>query len=284
VTLSTATRTSCDDDYEALVRQGVPLVSHIVREALLRVPAHVSRDDLMSAGYAALAQAAKAYDDGRGVGFLSYAAIRIRGAVIDELRGMDWASRSVRRRARRIDEVRENLAVKLARPPSDAEIASELGMSLDQLAAHKDDVSRAEVMSLQSFDDDTADQLLPAAPLTPEAVIERRERLAYLHDAVATLPDRLRTVVEGYFFAERPMADLAAELGVSESRVSQLRAEAVALLKDAINSVLDPDLVAPAARPNGSAARRREAYFAEVAAYRSYASRLTGPKSGTQSA
>jgi RNA polymerase sigma factor for flagellar operon FliA len=272
------------DDSEALVHQGVPLVNHIVREILTRVPAHVSRDDLMSAGYAALAQAAKAYDDQRGVGFPSYAATRIRGAVIDELRGMDWASRSVRRRARRIDEVREYLTVKLSRPPRDDEIASELGTSIDQLAAHQDDVSRAYVMSLQGFDDATADELLPAVTLTPEGVIERRERLAYLHDAVAPLPERLRTVVEGYFFAERPMAEIAAELGVSESRVSQLRAEAVALLKDAINSALDPELLTAGARPEGVAARRRQAYFAEVASYRSYASRLSAPKPGTVSA
>jgi RNA polymerase sigma factor for flagellar operon FliA len=265
-----------------MVDQGVPMVNHIVREILTRVPAHVSRDDLMSAGYAALAQAAKAYDDQRGLGFLSYASTRIRGAVIDELRGMDWASRSVRRRARRIDEVREYLTAKLSRPPSDDELAAELGTSLDQLAAHQDDVSRAHVVSLQGFDDETADELLPAVTLTPEGVIERRERLAYLHDAVATLPDRLRTVVEGYFFAERPMAEIAAELGVSESRVSQLRAEAVALLKDAINSALDPELLG--ARPEGVAARRRQAYFAEVAAYRSYAARVSAPKPGTLSA
>ncbi|MFZ5846962.1 MAG: sigma-70 family RNA polymerase sigma factor [Actinomycetota bacterium] len=272
------------DEYEQMVHQGMPLVSHIVRETLTRVPAHVSRDDLMSAGLAALAQAAKAYDDSKGAGFLSYAATRIRGAVIDELRGMDWASRSVRRRARRIDEVRETLAVKLGRTPSDAEVASDLGMSMEELAAHQDDVSRASIMSLQGFDDGAVDDMLPATTLTPEAVIERRERMSYLHDAVATLPERLRAVVEGYFFAERPMAEIAAELGVTESRVSQLRAEAVALLKDAINTALDPELVAPAARPNGCAARRREAYFAEVASHRSYVARLTAPGLETRTA
>lgn len=272
------------DEYEELVHHGVPLVSHIVRETLTRVPAHVSRDDLMSAGYAALAQAAKTFDDQRGAGFLSYAATRIRGAVIDELRGMDWASRSVRRRGRRIDEAREALAVKLGRSPSDAEVAEDLGMSLEELAAHHDDVSRASVMSIQAFDEGTVDEMLPASTLTPEAVVERREQMAYLHDAVATLPERLRVVVEGYFFAERPMTELAAELGVSESRVSQLRAEAVALLKDALNTALDPHLVTPSARPNGCAARRREAYFAEVASHRSYMARLSPPAFETRTA
>jgi RNA polymerase sigma factor for flagellar operon FliA len=272
------------DEYEALVLQGMPLVGHIVRETLTRLPAHVSRDELTSAGLAALAQAAKSYDVQRGAGFLAYASVRIRGAVLDELRGMDWASRSVRRRARQIDEVQERLAVELGRTPTDAEVASALGLSNDDLAAHRDDVSRASVMSLQGFDEGTADDLLPAATLTPEAVIERRERLAYLHDAVATLPERLRVVVEGYFFRERPMAEIAAELGVTESRVSQLRAEAVSLLRDAINTSLDPELVAEPPRPNGCAARRREAYFAEVAAHRSYRARLTHASSETRTA
>ncbi len=263
------------DEYEELVHQGMPLVSHIVRETLTRLPAHVSRDELTSAGFAALAQAAKAYDAQRGAGFCAYASTRIRGAILDELRGMDWASRSVRRRARQLDQAREQLAVKLGRTPSDSEVAEDLGMSTDELAAHRDDVSRASVMSLQGFDETGGvDDVLPASTLTPEAVIERRERLAYLHDAVAALPERLRVVVEGYFFRERPMADIAVELGVTESRVSQLRAEAVALLRDGINTALDPDLVAPATRPNGCATRRREAYFAEVASHRSYLARL----------
>lgn len=272
------------DEYEAMVHQGVPLVSHIVRETLTRLPAHVSRDELTSAGLAALAQAAKSYDDQRGAGFLAYATVRIRGAVLDELRGMDWASRSVRRRARQIDEARERLAVALGRTPTDQEVAADIGMSTGDLAAHRDDVSRASVMSLQGFEEGTLDDVLPARTLTPEAVIERRERLAYLHDAVAKLPERLRVVVEGYFFEERPMAEIAAELGVTESRVSQLRAEAVSLLRDAINTSLDPELVTPAARPNGCAARRREAYFAEVASHRSYLARLSAAAVETRTA
>jgi RNA polymerase sigma factor for flagellar operon FliA len=87
-------------------------------------------------------------------------------------------------------------------------------------------------------------------------------------------PERLRAVVEGYFFAERPMAEIAEELGVTESRVSQMRAEAMVLLKDALNSALDPELVAPHARPGGCAARRRDAYFAAVASRRSAGARL----------
>ncbi len=249
-------------------------MGHIVRETMTRLPAHVSREDLTSAGLAALVQAAQAFDVDRGVGFFGYASTRIRGAIVDELRSLDWASRSVRRRARRVDEVREMLASQLGRTPTDVEIASALGMGLDELKSHHEDVSRATVMSLHGFDDTTIDDLLPSKSLTPEAVLEHRERLAYLRDAVDRLPERLRVVVEGYFFEERPMAEIAEQLGVTESRVSQLRAEAVVLLRDALNTALDPDLVKPHARPEGCAARRRESYFAEVASHRSFVSRL----------
>src|SRR3954453_12693136 len=92
-----------------------------------------------------------------------------------------------------------------------------------------------------------------------------RERRAYLTDAVSTLPERLRKVVIGYFFEERSMQDLADELGVSESRISQLRAEALLLLKDGMNSQLEPDALAPEARPTGRVARRKAAYYSAVA-------------------
>jgi RNA polymerase sigma factor for flagellar operon FliA len=260
---------------EELVRQHLPLVGHIVREMLSRVPSHVSREDLMSAGLFALVQAAQAYDPERGVSFSGYASTRVRGAIVDELRSLDWASRSVRRRSRQLDEARDRLSAELGRSATDQELAAALGIGVSEIAAHQEDLSRAVVMSLQGFDDSAMDDILPARGLTPVDILEHREKLAYLHDAVAELPERLRVVVQGYFFDERPMAELAAELGVTESRISQLRAEAVVLLKDALNSALDPELVAPHAKPNGCAARRRESYFASVAAHRSFFARLS---------
>jgi RNA polymerase sigma factor FliA len=110
--------------------------------------------------------------------------------------------------------------------------------------------------------------------------------VAYLHDAITHLPERLRIVVEGYFFRDLPMADLAAELGVSESRVSQLRAEAIVLMRGAMNAALEPGLAERHERPDGCAARRKEAYYASVAAHRSYSARLGSShlRSGTHTA
>ncbi|MFC7496454.1 MULTISPECIES: sigma-70 family RNA polymerase sigma factor [unclassified Nocardioides] len=251
---------------EALIAVHVPLVGHIVRETMARVPSHVDRDDLTSAGLAALVQAAHSYDPDRGVPFNRYATTRIRGAILDELRSIDWASRSVRRRARELDATRSQLATALGRPATTTEVAQASGLSSDEVQANDDDVARAQVLSLHASEDDAIGNSLVSNSPTPEALFEHRERLTYLTEAIAELPERLRHVVEQYFLAERPMSEIAATLGVTESRISQLRAEALVLLRDALNHELEPDLVPDSARPGGAAARRREAYFAAVAA------------------
>ena len=261
-------------DVDALVTSHIQLVGHLVRETMGRLPGHVNRDDLTSAGLAALVQAARSFEEGRGVPFTRYASTRIRGAIIDELRGIDWASRSVRRKARQLDETRSRLSTELGRSPSDAEIAAASGLSVEEISANDEDVSRASVMSLQGFGDTPIDDVLPTRAPSPEDRLEQRERIGYMVDAVALLPERLRVVVEAYFFEERPMAEIAADLGVTESRVSQMRAEALVLLKDAMNSALDPELVTPHARPDGCAARRRDAYFAAVASRRTATARI----------
>jgi len=253
-------------ELDELITSHIPVVTHIVRETMGRVPSHVSRDDLTSAGLAALVQASKSFDAERGVPFARYAATRVRGAILDELRGVDWASRSVRRRARDLDATRAQLSAILGRTPTAQEVADAAGMTLTEIAQNDEDIARAQVLSLQGAQDASLDDVLPSQGPTPEQLLEHRERLTYLVEAVAELPDRLRIVISDYFLDERPMAEIAAELGVTESRVSQMRAEALVLLRDALNHELDPSQVAPHARPQGSAARRRDAYFAAVAA------------------
>jgi RNA polymerase sigma factor for flagellar operon FliA len=254
------------EERDELITSHMALVGHIVRETMSRVPGHVNRDDLSSAGLTALVQAAGAFDASRGVPFARYAATRVRGAVLDELRGIDWASRSVRRRARDLEETRNRLSGELGRPATEAEVGTALGLRADEIAANRDDVARASVVSLSGIADTSLDELLPSGGLTPEQVVVHGERVAYLREAIVELPERLRVVVEQYFFAERPMAEIADELGVTESRVSQIRAEALSLLKGALTFSLEPELMQPERRPDGCAARRRHAYFAAVAA------------------
>ncbi|MEU7909117.1 sigma-70 family RNA polymerase sigma factor [Actinoplanes sp. NPDC049118] len=259
---------------EDVVRAHMPLVGHLVREMLARVPAHVNRDDLLSAGYAALVAAARGFDDGRGVPFARFAAARVRGALLDELRGLDWASRSVRQRARRTDSARQELTAELGRMPSATEVAARLGCSVEDVESADDDVQRAVVFSLQGFATAGADDMVTEPSAGPEEILIRRERLGYLRHAVEVLPERLRAVITGYFFDERPMAQIAVELGVTESRVSQLRAEALALLKDGLNTHLDPALAAESPAKEGCVARRRSAYFDEIATHGTLRDRL----------
>lgn len=259
---------------EDIVRSHMPLVGHLVREMLARVPAHVNRDDLVSAGYAALVAAARGFDTTRGVPFARFAAARVRGALLDELRGLDWASRSVRQRARRADVARQELIAELRRTPTTAEVAAKLGCSVADLESADDDVHRAVVFSLQGFATAGADDMVTEPSPGPEEMLLRRERLGYLRHAIDVLPERLRAVIVGYFFEERPMAQLATELGVTESRVSQLRSEALTLLRDGLNTHLDPALAAEVPLKDGCVARRRAAYYDQIATRGSLQSRL----------
>lgn len=270
-----------DVDVDELCRVHLPLVHFEVRAISSRLPGHVYTDDLVSAGMAALAMAAKSFDASLGVPFGRYAVRRIRGALLDELRSADWATRSLRAKVRRRDAVHDGLAARLGRRPSDAEVASELGVSVADLERLDADLHSSVVLRLDVITDSVgADALLPSTSATPEAALVARERQAYLRDAIAALPDRLQTVVRGCFFEERPMRELAAELGVTESRISQMRAEALRLLRDGLNSQLAPELVEAPENARGAVARRKAAYYAQIAARSSFRDRVSLPPPG----
>lgn len=256
-----------------LVETHLSLVAHLVHERLSKVPAHVSRDELTSAGLLALVLSARNYEPDRGVPFASFAAIRIRGALLDELRGMDWASRSVRCRARDVEAVRGQLAAILERSPRTDEVATAMRMEARELDSLEADLARANVLSLQAFPPDSMNDLPPESSDGPESLILRREQLGYLHDAVAELPDRLRFVIDAYYFEHRPMSDIAAELGVTQSRVSQMCTEALCLLRDGLNSQLDPGALRQAIQTTRTAATRK-AYFSAIAGRGTLTSRL----------
>jgi RNA polymerase sigma factor FliA len=260
---------------DELVRKNLPLVHYAVAEIAAKIPRHVSRDDLISAGMAGLAQAARNFDAERGINFDRYASTRIRGALLDELRSCDWASRSVRSRARQIQSAVEELQANLGRQPSNAEVAKHLNVEESTVESVTEDVHRAVVLNYDSMVvDGGAEEILPSDQRSPDAILLERERQSYLHDAIDALPQRLRVVVEGYFFQERPMKELADELGVTESRVSQMRAEALALLKDGMNSQLEPDVIIDEDRPTQRIARRKAAYFEAIAQNSDFKSRL----------
>jgi RNA polymerase sigma factor for flagellar operon FliA len=259
---------------DELVRQHLPLVHHVVADMIARVPRHIPRDELTSAALFGLVQAARAYDPSRGVAFDRYARRRMQGALLDDLRSRDWASRGVRAAARKVRSVTDELTVSLGRTPTASEAGAAAGLSANEVSRLHDDVHRATVLNYDSVFRDSEDcDALSAVEADPGEVILRRERRAYLRDAVAALPERLRLVVVGCFFEERPMLDLAGELGVTESRISQMKAEALSLLREGLDATLEADAVSTLPT-SGRVARRKAAYFAAVAAGSSYRARL----------
>jgi RNA polymerase sigma factor for flagellar operon FliA len=261
---------------EQLVRDHLPLVHYNVSEIAARVPLSVSRADLVSAGMLGLVQAAKSFDPERGVPFDRYATRRIAGALLDELRSLDWAGRSVRAGAREMRDAVEHFTDTKGRAPSTDEIAAEMGVDERAVRKLETDVHRATVLNLDLLIESGAPEASGAdhSP-SPEEVLLHREKTSYLNDAVAALPERLRRIVVASFYEDQPLTELAAEMGVSESRISQLRSEALRLLKAGLQTQLEPEQVAPEPLPNGRAARTRTAYYDAVAQGSSYAERLT---------
>lgn len=255
---------------DALIEDNLALIGYSVNEVSARVPAHVSRADLASAGALALVRAARSFDPSKGVPFARYASMRIRGALLDELRSMDWAPRSARRRAREVSTVSETLAGQLGRTATTAEIAQSMGVTTSEVGAARVDLD-TRVLSMDAYDGAIADMVIDSTTGPVDALLGA-ERLDYLRAGVETLPDKLRHVVEQLFFHDRPVVELAEEMGVTRSRISQLRTEALAMLKDGLNANLESD-APPVVEPSaGVAVRRRQAYYASIAARASQAS------------
>jgi RNA polymerase sigma factor for flagellar operon FliA len=262
----------------ALVIEHLAVVGHQVNALMSRLPPHVHRDDLVSAGQLALVRAARSYDDSTGVPFGRWAALRIRGALVDELRSLDWATRQARDKASRLTKTSQELAGTLGRTPSREEVGAALGMTAAQVNDAQA-VLDTRVLSIDAGPDESSlGDSIRDPDLGPEERLLGDERQQYLHAAVAVLPERMRQVVIGVYFEERPMAEVAAELGITQSRVSQISTEAMALMRDGINSHLDPHLVPTSDRPDGAAARRRQAYYAKVAAAAAGAALVSLPR------
>ena len=276
--MSDVTRTSSAQarpTTEYLVQAGLPLVQYAVSDMAGRVPRHVLRDDLVSAGMLGLAQAAKSWDPTRGVTFERYARTRIQGALLDELRGRDWATRSVRANARRLQAASDEITARTGATPQPAELGQAIGLSAVEVDKLNDDIHRATVLHYDALFTDADEGPATTSPgdETLDTLLQR-ELVGYLRDAVVSLPERLRKVVVEYFFEERQMQEIADDLGVTESRVSQMRAEAMVLLRAGLDAALEPE-PAPAADRTGRAAKRTAAYLAEVAAASDFKMRLS---------
>ncbi len=266
---------------DALVTEHLPLASFAVNAVAARIslPSHVSREDLLSCAHVALVEVAKRFDPAAGASFATYALARLQGAVLDELRSGDWASRSVRAAARRTDAAADALTISLGRPPTREELAASLGVARADLESLQVDVHRAVMISIDAESSADGGSLdLPDTGESPERAVLRGERARYLLEAIRALPDRLDEVVERNFFGDESLTDIADDLGVTLSRVSQMRARALTLLHAAMSEVWDGRTV-PA--DGGVRARNQQRSYVDRVAGRSLAPALVPrPRTG----
>ncbi len=257
----------------------LPLVEQIVVQVAVNYPRHVDRSELVRAGVLGLVEAARRYDDSLGVPFDRFAARRIRGAILDAVRAADWAPRSVRALSRRAESTEQELASRLGRLPTPEELAKAVGCSGADLAKLRDRVFRAVVLALDyqlggDRDDlSLGDVLHDRTSPEPAEELEAREMRGYLRDAVALLPERHRLVIVGYFLEARTSEELARFLCVTESRISQLRSEALIMLREGIESQFqagDDEF-----EPSGRVARRKAGYANAIGERSNWKDRLT---------
>jgi RNA polymerase sigma factor for flagellar operon FliA len=255
-------------EQERVLLEHLPIVRFLARRIHERLPQHVDIEDLVSAGVVGLMDAFAKFDPDKKVQFRSYAQFRIRGAILDSLRTLDWSPRELRRKGRAVEEAIRVLTARLGRPPGENEVAQEMGLGLDEYQQLLGDLKGLEIGTLHiERNEDSGEEELAYVPGRPEEDPlfrclrgELEERLA---DAILHLPDRERLVMSLYYYEEMTMREIGLALGVVESRVSQVHASAVAHLRAALK-----DLAVRGAfdRPRAGKAQERSALNKKTAA------------------
>jgi RNA polymerase sigma factor FliA len=235
---------------DQLILNYSPLVKYVAGRVAIGLPANIEQADLISYGIFGLIDAIEKYQIDRGIKFETYAISRIRGAIIDELRAIDWVPRSVRFKAREVEKAYTSLENKLKRPPSDAEIAEEMNVTKDELGriyTQLSTVSMVALDELMSVDGERGDRLSLVETLEdtkttgPVDALEAEEMKDILAGAISRLPEREKIVVTLYYYENLTLAEIGQVLGVTESRVCQLHTKAVLGLRGKIADATSPD-------------------------------------------
>jgi RNA polymerase sigma factor for flagellar operon FliA len=232
------------DARDRLVLSYTPMVRYLAAKKVRELPAHCELDDLASAGLVALIEAVDRFEPSKGATFEQYAWTRVSGAIMDDLRRQDWASRSVRRLARQVDQARDDFFVRNGHFPSDQELAAKLELSIDELRCHFEELDRAELGSLNAISRGGDDGELevgdtieaPAGFHEPERATLASERSAIMREAISHLTEREQTILRLVHVEELQGAEIGLRLGVSESRVSQILASARQKLRQHVQS------------------------------------------------
>jgi RNA polymerase sigma factor FliA len=215
---------------DQIVLDHLPLVKAIAIRVHENLPVHVDLDDLIHAGVMGLFDALTKYDSSKNVAFHSYAKHRVKGAILDSLRELDWASRDLRKRQKQVDLVTRDLSAKLGRNPSENEVASEMGLSMARWRRMLVELRTVGVVSANTGSEQDRDrtQEFPADPdFRPDRMCERVELKSVLARAIHTLPKRYQKVVFLYYTNEMTMREIGEMLGVNESRISQIHKTAL---------------------------------------------------------
>ena len=222
-----------------------PLVKYVAGKVSMGMPQSIEFDDLVSYGTFGLIDAISKYDPDRGIKFKTYAMTRVRGAIFDELRSIDWIPRSIRQAAKKIEQAIAELENKLGRTVEDDDIAHELGISLDEFQTTLNKVSGTSMLSLNDiwFLGDDSDELsileTLEAPdnMNPDVLIEKEEIKEFIVDAIKKLPDKERKVIVLYYYEDLTLKEIGQVLEVTESRVSQLHTKAIMRLRGRLGRI-----------------------------------------------
>ncbi|MEX1270883.1 MAG: sigma-70 family RNA polymerase sigma factor [Acidimicrobiia bacterium] len=265
-----------EEDHNELVTAHLELVGHVVNQVSSFYPRHVDRDELWSAGVMGLVEASRRFDPEVGVPFARYASIRIKGAIIDSTRSRDWASRRLRRRLREVETAEAAHTGANGQRPDDNTLAELVGCSVDELRDLREKASRATLLRLDVDTTEDGSTLADLVPETseenlPQEWLENKELAGAVRDALRFLPEVQLEVLERYYLKGELLQEIAADLGVTEARTSQIRSQAInairAFLAEHYDGVPEVSDVAP-----GSTARQQ--FVAAVSAHSTLHTRL----------
>jgi RNA polymerase sigma factor for flagellar operon FliA len=229
-------------EQERVLLEHLPIVRFLARRIHERLPQHVDIEDLVSAGVVGLMDAFAKFDPGKKVQFRSYAQFRIRGAILDSLRTLDWSPRELRRKGRAVEEAIRVLTARMGHAPDEAEVAVQMGLELGAYQQLLGDLKGLEIGTLHlERNEDSGEEELAYIPSRPEDdplfCCLRGELVERLAGAIQNLPDRERLVMSLYYYEEMTMHEIGLALGVVESRVSQVHASAVVHLRSALRDL-----------------------------------------------
>src|SRR4030095_1729372 len=233
---------------EQIVLEHTPLIRYIVNRIAVRLPSHIDLDDLHNTGVIGLMDAIEKYDPEKNCKFKTYAEFRIKGAILDQLRSLDWVPRSVRQKGRRLERAYGEVEQRLGRSASEEEVADSLGLQLDKLQELVNQVRGISLVNLEEIrsggqegdrNGNYADVVEDVNAENPYSTLKLQEMKQIVADTIATLPEKERLVISLYYYEDLNMKEIGNILGITESRVCQIHTKSVLRLRSKLKNTLD---------------------------------------------